>query len=99
MNLLSYSVFTTIIRESTSFPLQDLCNGFVVINKGTAVVQVGQVPLNPPPGPGLSGESWGVTGNVGEVYSKQIIEVNFDASDTAPMVVLIQKVYNRQTFS
>jgi hypothetical protein len=70
------------------------CNGWTAINKGDTLVIVNGIKLKPfPPGhPELSGESFGVQGNLGETYGG-VISITFAAGGVAPEVMIIQKYY------
>ena len=85
--------------DSQSVQVIPFCNGWVAINKGDTLVRVNGIPLKPyPPGhPELSGESYGVAGNLGEVFvgDNMVIQVVFDtaAGGVAPWVIIAQKFY------
>lgn len=93
---LTYNEIAKTVTNSGDVPVLEGCNGFVAINKGADIVVVNGTQLLPPPGAGLSGESYGVSGNKGELYMRQAITVQFN-TNTAPQLLIIQKVYARKS--
>lgn len=90
-----YTKYTTIAQEFTGnqdVTVDTRCNQWTVINRSTLAVRVNGMPLNPPPAVGLSGESFSVGGNAGEIYTGRI-QIVFDPAETAPSVVIVQKIY------
>jgi hypothetical protein len=82
------------IRQGGEQPVDPMCNGFVAVNKGNCVVTVNNMPLQPPPGAGLSGESYGIIGHEGELYTRKSIKIVFSPGSN-PLVVISQKIYDR----
>ncbi len=91
-DLIPYTDVSDIVTASTEFNLHNFCNEWSVKNNGTVRVRVNGTPLEPPPAPGLSGESVGMRGNYGEVYNRTTLTVSFDAVAGASVVV-VQKIY------
>ena len=89
---IKFSSAVSIQRFTGDIDIDPLCNGWTAINRGTSIVQVNGVPLAPPATPGLSGESFGVSGNIGELYAGRVTCL-FDVADTAPALVFVQKIY------
>lgn len=98
MTRVYYNELASIITTSGAVPVLKDCNGWVAINKGTTLVKVNGVDLNPPPAPGLSGESLGVSGNLGEVYSRPDIKVSFPTAGPGNVLLIVQKLYGANTF-
>lgn len=98
MKPVNYVFFAVNVRQSSEVPVYENCNGYVAINKGMDIVTVDNVELKPPVLPTLSGESFGVAGNLGEVYNRQSIKVVFQTT-VGPNVLIVQKVYATNTFA
>lgn len=92
VSLLNYDVVTKPVLLSGEQPLFELVNSWSVQNTGLVAVQVNGKTLLPAPAPGLSGESFGVSGNYGEVYNRQYLTIQF-AAGAGPAVELVQKYY------
>lgn len=96
MNACKYNIIPQSFFAPQEVTPDSKCNGWTAINKGDTLVIVNGIKLKPfPPGhPELSGESFGVQGNLGEVYTG-IISIVFDATGggVAPEVLIIQKYY------
>lgn len=90
--------FTTIYQSWRDFqviPVGVNCNGYIAVNKGDVLAFVNEFPIKgfPIGHPELSGESYGVFGNLGEIYTGKI-ELRFDNSaGTTPWVVIGLKYY------
>lgn len=93
-----YIDFVTYVTASKEVEVKRGCNSFTAINKGNGLVRVNNVVLNPPLGAGLSGESFTMPGNAGEVYTRPMITVAFD-TQSAPNLMIIQKVYGEKVDS
>lgn len=87
-----YTLIVQTISSNQNVNVDARCNSWTAINKGTEVAHVSGIPLNPPLGAGLSGESFTSPGNAQERYVGRI-QVSFDPTDTNPTIVLIQKIY------
>lgn len=77
-----FTIVPVRVQESTPNKNIDVppnCNGWVVENYGTVTARLNNKPVLPPPGPGLSGEKYGVGGNPGDIFTGQI-QVTFDAA-------------------
>jgi hypothetical protein len=91
-NILRYDVITKNVFISGEQPLFDLVNSWAVQNTGLVAVDVNGKTLLPAPAPGLSGESFGVSGNYGEVYNRLYLTIQF-AAGAGPAIQLVQKYY------
>ncbi len=89
-NTTSAMTYTT----GQTVPRVDNCNGFIAKNIGDTIAFINDDILYPAPGPGASGESKTVGGNLGEIYLGQI-KLRFDAiaPGTNPAVSIEQKFY------
>jgi hypothetical protein len=94
MPMPGYVISAQTYSKSLDVPVDEMCNGWTVINKGTAgtAIRVNGVPLNAPPAAGQSGESLSSGGNLGELYRGRL-SIAVEAADTAPEFVVIQKIY------
>ncbi len=94
---LPFNIIAQSYQNSQQLQLEELCNGYTAINTGDTLVYVNNVPLKPYPSghPELSGESYTVAGNFGEVYvgANGAISIAFVAGGAAPQVTIIQKFY------
>lgn len=94
MNACKYNVIPQLYRESIEVTPDQKCNGWTAINKGDSTVIInGSIELKPfPPGhPELSGESFGVQGNIGEIFQGHItIDIG---TGSTPAVLIVQKIY------
>lgn len=75
-----------------SVAVADQCNAWAARNIGDDLVFVNGIPLQPPPGPGLSGESFSVTGNADEIFVGRI-DISFEGVNTNPAVEIVQQYY------
>jgi hypothetical protein len=88
-----YNIIGQSYFESQQVNPDPRCNGWTAVNKGATLCIVNGIELKPfPPGhPELSGESFGVTGNLGEVFTGRI---TLDITPGAgAKLLLIQKFY------
>lgn len=72
------------------------CNGYVAVNIGDTTVFVNNKQLLPPPGAGLSGESTGVIGNAGEIFTgtNGTLPITFATTPLLnPRVMIVEKIY------
>jgi hypothetical protein len=91
----TYNTNTQEYTKLRSVPVDKLCNGVTVINKGNTIVTWNNLPLNP-------GESMAVGGNAGEVFIGRI-DLNFKLPTPAPAAPVnsawvIQKFYTDKSF-
>ena len=87
-----YGMLTNEVRQSSNVTVDRACMSFLAINKGDVIAKVNGVELLPAVVAGQSGESFGLEGNEGEVYTDGI-NVTFASVDGNPLVVVIQKFY------
>lgn len=87
-----FGMLTSDVRTSKQIEVDRQCAGFLAVNKGDTIAFVNQVQLLPPAAAGLSGESFGIEANAGEIYSGSIV-VQFESLAGNPQVILIQKFY------
>ena len=97
MQFLKYREFIEQVRAGGESPLRQFCNGWSVTNRGADVVTVNGEICLPPAGPGLSGETVGVSGNYGEIYDGATVQIIFE-TQVDPLVELKQKVYSIPNF-
>ena len=88
----NYNLKVDTLVVSAEVAVDPKCNGFVVINNGDTPVTINGVPLNPSPAKGYSGESYGMAGNVDEIY-KGRIDIVFSSAVSSPFVTVIQKYF------
>ena len=91
-----YTEKVEFIRVSGNYVLDRQCNGYVAVNIGDTVALVYNKPIKPAPAAGLSGESVGVQGNLGEIYTGQngAIPILFNLPlGTNPVVMIVEKIY------
>jgi hypothetical protein len=96
MQCYKYNEAVTIVTGSLIYDLTPRCNGYVAVNIGDTIAIVNQKRLLPAPGPGLSGESAGVQGNLGEIFTgtNGSIPVFFGTPlGVNPKVMIIEKFY------
>ena len=91
--IVCYDVITQPISISGQQALVQNVNAWAVANTGDDIVQVNGKTLLPRPSPGLSGESFGVSGNLGELYNRQYLTLQFQGVGANPQVELTQKYY------
>jgi len=95
--VLAYNFTAQIYNTSQQLQVVEFCNSITVKNLGDVLVRVGNVPVLPSPGAGLSGESFTTPGNFGEIFTGNngALLIAFDASGggTNPLVLIIQKYY------
>lgn len=88
-----YNAITQVVREQSELPVQLNCNGYTVRNVGDTVAIINGITLQPPAGPGASGEAIVYEGNQDEVYIGRI-QIQFaNPLGTDPQVEVIQKFY------
>ncbi len=75
MKKLGYREFVTIVTAGQELSVEEYCNGYAAVNIGSDVVVINGMPLQPPLGPGLSGQSLSIGGNYGEIYIKTTIKI------------------------
>jgi hypothetical protein len=93
MEFLRYKEYTSDVRAGGEIPLRANCNGWSFTNVGADVATINGRQCLPPVGPGLSGETVGVSGNYGEVYEELTVQVTL-ATTVNPHLQLTQKVYS-----
>lgn len=91
LKLLPYNTIMEVVRAQKEIVVGPNCNGWVVRNIGGSIAFVNGIQLQPPPGAGLSGESFSSGGNYGEIYVGRI-QIQF-AAGINPTVEIIQKFY------
>lgn len=91
--IVCYDIITQPISVSCQQALVDNVNSWSVSNTGDEIVQVNGKTLLPRPGAGLSGESYGVSGNLGELYNRKYLTIQFQGGGVNPQVELTQKYY------
>lgn len=89
---IAFNVVADQITQSGKIDVDPHCNGWTIFNKGTLPIVVNGIPLAPPAGANLSGESFSIGGNAGEIYVGRI-DLKVDPADPTPLVVFIQKIY------
>lgn len=87
-----FNALVQVYRQQTEVEVQNLCNGFAARNIGDTVALVNGITLQPPPGPGLSGESVSIDGNGDEIYRGRI-QISFAGVGINPVVEIVQKFY------
>lgn len=92
MLAVKYSIIGQQYQGNQDVEVDERCNGWTAINKGGKKCFVNGIPLEPPPSVGMSGESFSIGGNIGEVYTGRI-QIQTDPTDTTPLVIIIQKYY------
>ena len=94
---LCYTTKTTYINTAGDYKLDKKCNGYAAINIGDTIARVANTQIKPPILPTLSGESSGVIGNEGEVFTGNngTISVIFipGAGTVNPLVMIVEKYY------
>ena len=91
MEFINYGEFTQTYTRQTIVPLRPNLNGYSVRNVGTSVAIVNNKRLLPRPFAGVSGESFSMGGNLGELY-EGIIEIKFEAGG-GDAIEVTQKFY------
>lgn len=92
-SIICYDIITQPIRTSGQHTLVENLNSWAVANTGDEIVQVNGKTLLPAPGAGLSGESFGVSGNRCEIYNRKYVTIQFQGGGGNPSVELTQKYY------
>lgn len=86
-----YNIISVNVTDTSDQDIAQFCNGWTAINKGTSLATVNGVTLNPSPGAGLSGESFGCQGNTGEVF-RGTVRIVFEPGGINN-VLFVQKYY------
>lgn len=92
MKLLNFNIIQQTITEQSEVWVNQNCNAVTVRNIGDDVLFFNGIPLQPPPGAGLSGESVAFEGNYGEVYTGRI-QIQFAGVGIDPIAEITQKFY------
>jgi hypothetical protein len=92
MKLLAFNIIQQTVTEQTEIWVNQNCNAVTVRNIGDDVLLFNGIPLQPPPGVGLSGESVAFEGNYGEVYTGRI-QIQFAGVGINPIAEITQKFY------
>ncbi len=90
--ILFFNVIAKTVITNGSLNVDKWCNSVEVINVGTNVVTVNQIPLNPPAAGKVLGDSWTFGGNRAEVY-KGRIDVAFATLLAGQKILVLQKMY------
>ena len=86
-----YNVINERVTQAQEIQLKTCLNTWIVKNTGGVRAYVNQWPIEPPPAPGLSGESFGPEADEGDIYVGRI-SITFDAGAN-PEVWISQGVY------
>lgn len=97
MKLLSYNIIQQTITEQSEIWVNEDCNAVTVRNIGDDLLFFNGIPLQPPPGIGLSGESVSFEGNYGEIYSGRL-QIQFAGVGINPVAEITQKFYVEKSF-
>jgi hypothetical protein len=92
MKLLAYNIIQQQYTTQEEVSVNEGCNAVTVRNIGDDVLFFNGIPLQPPPGVGLSGESVAFEGNFGEVYTGRI-QIQFAGVGINPRAEVTQKFY------
>jgi hypothetical protein len=92
MKLLPYNIIQQQYTIQEEVFVNPGCNAVTVRNIGNDVLFFNGIPLQPPPGVGLSGESVAFEGNIGEVYTGRI-QIWFQGVGLNPRAEVTQKFY------
>lgn len=90
--LLEYNVIQQTYTSQQDVEVSKYCNGFVARNIGNDTVFINGIQLLPAVAPGLSGETFSIGGNVGEIYRGRI-QIVFAGAGLTPLVEIVQKFY------
>lgn len=88
--LLYYNTSQQHYAENASIVVDQLCNGYTVINIGTTVMAVNKIALNPGTAGTNNGESVSVGGNRGEIFAGRI-DIAFTGG--TGLCIVLQKIY------
>ena len=86
-----YNFLINFYTQNTHVIVDEMCNGYTAINKGTIRAMINGIELLPGSGT-ASGESISFGGNLGEIFSGRI-DVTFPSGNVGANVCLIQKIY------
>ena len=86
-----YNFLINYYTVNTHVIVDDKCNGFTVINKGTVDGMVNGIILKPGTAT-ATGESISFGGNVGEIFRGRI-DISFPSGSAGGNLVVIQKIY------
>lgn len=92
MKMLQYNIIQQQYTTQEEVFVNPGCNAVTVRNIGDDVIFFNGIPLQPPPGVGLSGESVSFEGNLGEVYTGRI-QIQFAGVGLNPRCEVTQKFY------
>jgi hypothetical protein len=99
MQFIKYNEIVKPVYASGFVQIPDRCNGYLAVNEGDALIWINDFPLHPNPNWAtnkLAGESTGLQGNIGEIYTgyNGSIKVVVDTTvGTHPQVVIVFKYY------
>lgn len=88
-----YKTFTfegKTVTQNGGVEIDSRCNSLNFVNKGTTVVEVNGIVLNPATVPGQTGESYTVGGNADEIIRSKVV-VNFVGG--TGNLLMVQKIY------
>ena len=93
--MIEYNIFTTPFTAPGEVMVDRKCNGFVIKNAGTTLVETFGEQLQP-------GESKSIGGNYGELFVGRV-DIKFTVQAVPPAVItnlaiVTQKVYVKRTF-
>lgn len=89
----AFNIIQQNFTQQVEVPVNPGCNSITVRNIGDRVLVFNGIPLQPPPGVGLSGESVSFEGNENEVYEGRI-QISFLAgAGVNPLAEVTQKFY------
>jgi hypothetical protein len=92
MNKLEFNIIQQNVVTQAEIEVHKGCNAVTVRNIGDDIILFNGIPLQPPPGVGLSGESVSFEGNIGEVYRGRI-QISFAGVGINPNCEITQKFY------
>ena len=99
MEFIKYNEIVKPVYASGQLEVPKNCNGYLAVNEGDTLFWINDFPLHPNPDWAtnkLAGESTGLLGNVGEIYTGNngSMKIVMDTSaGTHPQVVIVFKFY------
>lgn len=99
MQQLCYNEVVQQYYASQMIQIPPNCNGYVAVNCGDTILWVNGFRLLPRPAVGLSGESKGAIGNLGEIFTGNNGQIQLVVDKTAGVAPFLQIVFKFYTNS
>lgn len=88
-----YNIMPVYYANSQPIVVPQNCNGYVAVNTGTTSVIINGITLLPAPAVGLTGQSYGVSGNEDEIFAGNNGSILVNIPAGGGQVLIIWKYY------